>query len=89
MSVSHAEHQEIQAMIDASSSDGLKDLKAKAEATLAHVNEHMSRMLTADERKAADVAIEILVRIEATEKSGGWWFRTKRRMQLVQLYLGA
>lgn len=87
MSTSGAEQQEIQAMIDASSTDDLKALKAKAEATLAFVNLNMDRLLTADESKAADVSIEILVRIEATEKSGGWWFRTKRRMQLVQLYL--
>jgi len=89
MSISAAQHHEIQTMIDASSPDGLKDLKAKAEATLAHVNQHMGRLLTGDESRAADVAIEILVRIEAAENSGGWWFRTKRRMQLVQLYLGA
>jgi hypothetical protein len=31
--------------------------------------------------KESEIAVEVLVRIEAIEKRKGWWFRAKRRLQ--------
>ena len=63
-------------------------MRGDAEATLAQVNYLMGqKVLNAEESKAAEIAIETLTRLEAKEKNGGWWFRTKRRLQLTKMYL--
>lgn len=64
-------------------------LRAQAEATLAEANMAMSvKVLSGQESKAIDFAIEILVRLDAKASNGGWWFRAKRRPQLMKMYLG-
>lgn len=89
MPITSSEHDQIQRMIDAASPQQRAELKSNAEATLGQVNVLMGqKALPREEGKAAGIAIEILVRLEAAEKGGGWWFRTKRRLQLVQMYLG-
>lgn len=47
------------------------------------------KVLSREESQAIDIAIEMLVRIECREKGKGWWYRAKRRTQLVQTYLGS
>jgi hypothetical protein len=90
MATSSIEQTRIQRMIRAASEQERSAIKATAEATLAQINLLMNtKVLSAEERKAADVAIETLVRLECEERGGGWWFRTKRRFQLLQMYLGS
>ncbi len=90
MPMSGNEQQQIQMMIDVASSEERREMCANAEATLSQVNMIMGqKILSKEESKAADVAIEILMRVEATEKGKGWWFRAKRRVQLTQMYLGS
>ena len=90
MPLTNQEHQHVQDMIDSSSAEGLNDLRLEAEATLSEVNVLMGqKILSKDENKAAEIAVEILTRIEATQKRKGWWFRAKRRVQLTQMYLGS
>lgn len=90
MPLSGNEQQQIQTMVDAASKEERQEMCANAEATLSQVNMLMGqKLLSKEESKAAGVAIEILVRVEATEKGKGLWFRTKRRLQLTQMYLGS
>lgn len=90
MALSGAEQNEVQKAIDAAPLSERDVMRAEAESTLAQINAIMgSKILTKEESKAADFAVEFLVRLEATSKSKGWWFRAKRRLQLVQMYLGS
>jgi hypothetical protein len=84
------EQTHIQAMIDGSSAEQRLEYRRSAELTLAQINAIIGRkVLSREEKKAADLAIELLARLDATDKGGGWWFRTKRRLQITQMYLGA
>lgn len=84
------EHEAVQTMVDQATPEERLDLRNQAESTLAQVNYLMGRhVLTKDENKAAEIAIETLVRLEATAQNKGWWFRAKRRLQLTQMYLGS
>jgi hypothetical protein len=77
-------------MVEAASAENRREMRAEAEATLAQVNALMGQLLLSkDDSKAGEIAIEILIRLEATERGKGWWFRTKRRIQLTQMYLGS
>jgi len=88
--ISTNEHAQIQAAVDSTPLDKRDLLKMEAEQTLAEVNVLMGQgLLSKEASKAADVAIEILVRLEATERRKGAWWRAKRRLQMVQMYLGA
>jgi hypothetical protein len=90
MALSTSEHHSIQQMIDSASTAARQQLHTDAENTLAQINVLMSqKMFSSQQRSQAESAIEILVRIEATEKGKGWWFRAKRRIQLTQMYLGS
>ncbi|NTU50101.1 MAG: hypothetical protein HGA87_04310 [Desulfobulbaceae bacterium] len=90
MPMSVQEQQQIQMMIDAASKEERREMCENAEATLSQINMIMGqKVLSKEESKATDVAIEILMRVEATEKGKGWWFRAKRRVQLTQMYLGS
>lgn len=89
MPVSALEHGLVQTTVEQASEGERQQLKMEAEEVLAHINFQMGRaFLSKEERKAADIAIETLVRLEAMEKGKGWWFRAKRRVQLTQMYLG-
>mgnify|MGYP003655056973 FL=1 len=37
-------------------------------------------------KKEAHIIIEIIVRIEAFQNKKGWWFRAKRRKELIMKY---
>ena len=90
MSLSTRNQQQVQQMIEAASAQGRREMRAEAEATLAQVNVLMGQgILSKEDIKAAEIAIEILMRLEATEQGKGWWFRSKRRIQLTQMYLGS
>ncbi|OOY36778.1 hypothetical protein BOV89_10640 [Solemya velum gill symbiont] len=90
MPLSGSDQQHIQLMIDAASSEDRQQMCEEAEATLLQVNTLMGhRLLTKEESKTSEAAIEILTRVEATEKGKGLWYRTKRRVQLTQMYLGS
>lgn len=90
MPTNSAEQQQIQQLIDAASAQERLEMRANAEATLTQVNVLMGqKILSREENKASDIAIEILVRLEDLERGPSWWFRTKRRLQLVQMYLGS
>ena len=90
MSVSPRDQLQVQQMIEAASAENRRDMRAEAEATLAQVNVLIGLgYLSKESRKSCEIAIEILMRIEATEQGKGWWFRTRYRMQLIQMYLGS
>lgn len=87
--LSSAEQTQIQSLLDGASPDERMCLRAEAEDTLGYVNRLMGRTrLSPEDNKRAQVAIEILTRLDANERGGGWWYRTKRRIQLTQMYLG-
>lgn len=88
MPMSSRDHDAVEALVSSSSIEERAQLKISAEQMLLTLNNSMGRWHTEEERKAAEYAIEILVRIEASERNAGWWFRAKRRLQLVQMYMG-
>ena len=89
MPLSGSELTQIQIMVDVASKEERQEMCANAEVTLSQVNMIMGQMmLSKEDSKAAEAAIEVLVRVEATEKGKGILFRTKRRFQLTQMYLG-
>jgi hypothetical protein len=76
-------------MIDVASALERRCMQENAEAALAQLNAAMQRgSLSRDQRKAAEVAIEVLTRLEATRRRQGWWYRVRRRVRLAQLHLG-
>lgn len=84
----NAEQQTIEKLVAAASPTQREVLRADAEAALTQINRRMAqRLLYHDEIKAAKRAIELLVCVEAIDHGKGWWFRTKRRAQLTQMYL--
>ena len=44
------------------------------------------RLFSSEESHTINTAIELLVRLEAMERGGGWLFRSWRRMRLVRQY---
>lgn len=89
MPLTSREHEAVQREVDNADQQQRTELKVDAELVLSNANTFsQSRKLLAHERKAFEMAVEVLVRLEATEKNKGWWFRAKRRLQLVQMYLG-
>lgn len=88
MTLSSIEQQHIQDAVDLATPDQYQQMKIDAENTLTMTNAMMGHKLANEEMKLAEMAIEVLVRLEAMENNKGWWFRTKRRVQLVQMYLG-
>lgn len=89
MPLSSGEQQTIEDMVAAASPDQRRNMRADAEAALSQINRLMGqRLLSREENKVAERAVEVLVRLEAIENGKGWWFRSKRRLQLVQMYLG-
>jgi hypothetical protein len=90
MSLSAAEQRRIQSTIDASSMWERRRMQQDAEATLAQLRAVMrDGPLSEDQRKAGEIALEMLTRLEATHLERGWWYRLKRRLQLLSIHLGA
>ena len=89
MPLSSIEQQTIRDMVAAASPGQRDNMRLDAEAALTKINNLMTqRLLSQEETKVAERAIEILVRFEAIGKGKGRWFRSKRRLQLTQMYLG-
>lgn len=90
MPTTTAEQGMVQALIDAATKEERQHLRVEAEATLAEINVLMGqKLLSREESKASDIAIETLTRLDATEQNKGWWYRARRRVQLIQMYLGS
>ena len=90
MSVRPHEQAIIQGLIDSATPDRRSELYADAEETLGNANLISGRRrFTAEESKEIDLSVEMIVRIEATKRNKGAWFRFKRRLQVVQMYMGS
>jgi len=79
----------VQQLIDSSTEGELASLRQRAESSLAEANTISAvRLLSREESKAVNYAVEVLTRLDAKACGGGWWYRTKRRPQIVAMYLG-
>ncbi len=87
--LTNSDHQSVQSLVHNASAEERLELKQNAETTLVEARRMMDLgPFPADVRKQIEIAVEILVRLEALEQRGGWWFRSKRRIQLTHMYLG-
>ena len=77
----------IQHQIDVADHDERKQLRLDAEGHLKHTAV-LIRLDMFDKlaRHESELAVETLMRLEATEQGKGWWFRTKRRVQIAAKY---
>ena len=83
------EQSQIQSIIDVASPENRAELKAEAELAAVDLGASLQiGMLGPLEKNAFHMAVEMLVRLEAKEYRKGWWFRTKRRLQLTAIYMG-
>ena len=88
--LSGATQQSLQEMIDNANIEEQQKMKLNAERFLGQLNIMMDqRLLSGDEMRRGEIAIEILVRLESTQNRKGWFFRAKRRVQLVRCHLSA
>ncbi|MFQ5686174.1 MAG: hypothetical protein ACE5GV_05885 [Candidatus Scalindua sp.] len=72
MPLSGSEQQQIQKMVDAASKEERQEMCASAEAALLQINMLAGqKILSIKEHKPAEETIEILTRVEATEKGKG------------------
>jgi len=89
LATSSDKQQVIQALIDSATPNECQKLRSQAEEILGEIHARMGRkLLSYDENKAAELAIETLTRLDATTLRKGAWYRAKRRVQLTQMYLG-
>ena len=89
VAISASQHAYVEQLVLRATQAELDRLRSDAEDTLHHINHLIGRqILTAKETQAVHLAIEFLVRIECRQNGRGWWFRWRRRMQLVQTYFG-
>lgn len=88
MPVTTTEHFSVHTKIATATDKERSDLREEAIETLECSSMIIGAQgrLEPDLKKEFDLATEILVRIEGLEKGKGWWFRTKRRLQLTNLY---
>ncbi len=85
MSVSIAEQDQIQALIDSSSREKRNELRKAANDALAEFKVLFGvRILNRAERDGLDVQAEILVRLDSTELGKGAFYRTRRRFQILR-----
>lgn len=89
MYLSSAEQCVIQNWIESISDEELLDAENNAKNVLLSMNTLSGKkILSYEERKDVSRAVEVLVRIECKKQKKGWWFRTKRRLQITQIYMG-
>ena len=85
----HMEQSQIQSIIDAASAEKRAELETEAVFAAVDLGTSMKiGMLGPLEKNAFHMAVEMLVRLEAKKYRKGWWFRTKRRLQLTAMYMG-
>lgn len=92
MLISSREQQEIQSIIDSSSLHELREREREVDRLLGSFCDGVvtrKRALTSLERMEVERAIELLVRCEARIQGKGWWFRQKRRFELVREHLAS
>jgi len=85
--LSTSEQLKIQDMIENASTEQLRQMRSDAEVILLTINSDQ-RLWTSQEHKFVNYAVEVLTRIDAKSTGGGWWYRTKRRPQIIAMYLG-
>ena len=87
MAVTPSEQAEIQRFVDSCNPRELVALHADTMDNLRRLS-HISqrKLLSGEELKAANVAIELLTRVEAKQLGRGWWFRWRRRFQVARVY---
>lgn len=86
--LSTSEQIAVQQLIDSSTPVDLEIMRHEAERTLALANmEAGARILSSPARKAVNYAVEVLTHLDATRCGGGWWYRAKRRTQIIAMYL--
>lgn len=86
--LSNEKQQEIQTTIDAASQEEREEMRHKAASKLNYLRTLKDNGADPGEYEGdAETAIEVLLRIEATENNKGLWFRTKRRMTLMKEYM--
>jgi len=87
--MSGAEQDQIQSMVDTASREERQLLRLEAESELNQIRMLAgSKILSAAESKQGEIAIEMLTRLDTTENSKGFLYRTKRRMELTAMYFG-
>lgn len=88
MPLSNEEQQQIQDSIDAAPRAEREELRHKAISKLNYLRTLKDNGANPSEyERDAETAVEIVLRIEATENNKGLWFRTKRRMVLMKEYM--
>jgi hypothetical protein len=88
--LSSSEQQRVQDLLDRATPQQRQALRSEAEAKLLAAGAAMAYgKLDAEESKAIYVAIEFITRLDCMASGGGWWCRSKRRVQVTQMYLGA
>ena len=89
MPISSNQQTQIQNQISSADATTRETLQDEAELSLGDISMVAGmRSLSVEEKRQAEWAIEILVRLEATAKGKGRFFRMKRRAQLVMQYIG-
>lgn len=88
--LSSQEQCQIQHIINVATAEQREELRLESQNTLINLNWLMGqKLLEKEEKKAGEIAIEMIVRLEATEKGKGFFFRTKRRVQVLCQYLNS
>jgi len=87
--LSISEQYDIQYLIKNTCDQERNQMRQEAELTLLRIGKSWNtRALSSDELKAAELATEILARIDASEQGKGWFYRAKRRFEIKKMYLG-
>ena len=79
------EHKIIELIVKQAALGERESLKKEAEETLSRYAAIVNfKYLDSNEENELNSAVEILVRIECLEKGKGWWYRAKRRPQIMK-----
>jgi len=83
------EQRQVQSLIDGADDQEKHVLEQEAMSLAVDLGHLVTNGLaTASQKDTFHLAIEMLVRLEANKYRKGFWFRTKRRVQLTAMYLG-
>jgi hypothetical protein len=79
------EQRKIELVVEKATQGERENLKKDAEETLSRYAETVNfKYLDSNEANELYSAVEILVRLECLEKGKGWWYRAKRRPQIMK-----
>ena len=83
--LSASEQKNIEILVKQATPEERQSFKSQAEETLSRYATTVSfKYLDSNEANELHTAVEILVRIECLEKGKGWWYRAKRRPQIMK-----